>query len=348
MLVKAHAAAMHLQHLDPAVRLYVFGGPDDAAAGALRDQVVAAVGPDAERVDVALGTIESTPSILADEAASISLFGGQRWISVSASSGSGDELMPAVENLMAVPVAGCPVVVTVNGLTARSKLVKLAERDDRIIASICYPATARELGPMVAAMARPLGLSLDAEVVRALGQATANDRGLIASELEKLAIYCDADPAMPHSVTMEDWRAIGAAVDDADLTPAINAAFGGRLSVLPQLLADLTIQDRLDIRLIRAMMARAHLIARLRLAVDGGQSLDVAMTAQGSAIFWKEKDAIKQQAGRWSASRIARAIERLHALERQLKAPESAGALLVRDVMLGFARAAAQEGRARA
>lgn len=346
MLVKAHSAPQQLRRLNPAIRFFLFGGPDDSMACALRDQTVAAIGPDAERVDVSVATIQSTPSILADEAASISLFGGRRWVSVTIPSGSGDELASAVDNLLMTQAGDCPVIATVAGLTARSRLVKLAEKDDRVFAVICYAATARELGPLVDGIARPLGLTLDADVVRALGQATGNDRGLIASEIEKLALYVDATPDQPQRATMSDWLAIGAEVDDADLSPAINAAFGGRLTALPTALAELAAQDALDIRLVRALMARAQLIARLRVGIEGGQSIDQVMANQGRGIFWKERAAVEAQVSRWPALRIARAISRLHGLERALKTPDNAGPLLVRDALLGFARAAAQGGRA--
>lgn len=348
MLVKAGSAPQQLHRLNPAIRLFLFGGGDDAAARALRDLAVAGIGPDAERVDLSMATVESTPSILADEAASISLFGGTRWVSITIPSGGGDDLIPAVENLLAAPVGGCPIIATVAGLTNRSKLVKLAETDERIFAVICYPVEDRGLAPMVNAIARPLGLTLGSDVIRALGQATGNDRGLITSEVEKLALYLDAAPDRPQTATMDDWRAIGAEVDDTNLSPVVNAVFGGQVAALPATLADLAAQDALNIQLIRAMMRRAHLLAQLRLAIDSGQSSGQAAAAAGRAIFWKEKEAVETQINRWPAPRIARAISRLHALERAMKASGNAGPLLMRDALLGFARAAAQRDRPRA
>ncbi len=341
MLVKAHLAARSLARLDPAVRLYLFGGPDETASRALRDRVVAAIGSEAERVDLNPEKVRDDPAIIADEAASISLFGGRRWVSVSVASGNGDELVPAIENLLSATAAGNPVVVTVAGLTGKSRLTKLAEKDPQAIAVISYLADVKDVGPLAQALAEPLGLTLTADVVRAIAQASGGESGLIAREIEKLALYCDAAPDNRKRAALPDWQAIGADIDDAQLGETINATFGGLAALLPRCLAELDAVGAIDIRLVRAMMARAHLLARLRVAVDGGISARQVVASQGKAIFWKDADAVVRQLERWNARQLARAITRLHGLERDLKAPDNPGSILVQNALLQFARVAA-------
>ncbi|MDP8994406.1 MAG: DNA polymerase III subunit delta, partial [Pseudomonadota bacterium] len=103
-------------------RFFLLHGPDEAGSRGLLKALAAAAGEDAERVDLAGAELKGDPARLADEAASISLFGGARYIVVEP---AGDETVPALEALLAAPTAGNPVAVIAGSLKPSSKLLKL-------------------------------------------------------------------------------------------------------------------------------------------------------------------------------------------------------------------------------
>src|SRR3546814_14865339 len=80
------------------------------------------MGPDAERIDLDGAALKIDPARLADEAASISLFGGARWIRVTL---AGDEALPAIEGLLQAAQAGNPVIPIGGPLKTISKILKL-------------------------------------------------------------------------------------------------------------------------------------------------------------------------------------------------------------------------------
>src|SRR3546814_17539813 len=84
--------------------------------------------------------LSQDPSLLAAEAASMSLFSSARIIKLELS-GSGDDSLAAVEALLAAETAINPVVATGASVTAKSKLVKLVEGSDHAVAAICYQPT---------------------------------------------------------------------------------------------------------------------------------------------------------------------------------------------------------------
>lgn len=341
MLLKSQAAARSLATLNPAIRLYVLGGPDESLSRSLMATIARSVGRDAERIDFAAAKLKDDPALLADEAASISMFGGPRWICISLMSGGGDDVLPAIENLMAAPVAGNPVVVIGGSITAKSKLFKLAEKDAAAIGVIAYAPTADEAAKIAEQIAADEGLLLSRDVARAIAAATGGDQGLIAQEVAKLALYLDAAPGQKVEADGAAWRAIGADLPEEDIGAAVNIVFDGKLAELPELFVTLHATGVADIRLVRSLAMRAHLLARLRSAVDGGQSPRQVVEAQGKAIFWKEKDGIVRQLGKWDSDRLARLIDRLHRLERELKAPMNAETLLLRHALTDMARVAA-------
>lgn len=341
MLLKAQGAARTLATLNPDVRLYVLAGPDESLSRSLMGVIARSVGKDAERVDFAPAKLKDDPALLVDEAASISMFGGPRWICITVFSGGGDDVLPAVENLLAAPAAGNPVVVIGASMTGKSKLVKLAEKDPAAIAIIAYAPTAEDAARTAAELGAAEGMDISREVARAIASATGGDQGLIAQEITKLALYVDASPRSKVEVGIEAWRAIGADLPEEDMGAAVNLVFEGRLTDLPELFVTLNATGVADIRLVRSLAIRAHLLARLRAAVDAGQSPRQVVEAQGKAIFFKEKESITRQLGKWDSPRLARLIERLHQLERDLKAPMNAETLLLRQTLVDMARVAA-------
>jgi DNA polymerase-3 subunit delta len=60
------------------------------------------------------------------------------------------------------------------------------------------------------------------------------------------------------------------------------------------------------------------LLARLRAEVEQGNSVGAVMASSGKSLFWKEKDVVGVQLGRWRGALIAKAIGRLVEAERDV------------------------------
>ena len=344
LLPSARVAAA-LARPDPSIRLWVIGGEGDSENGKWRDQIAASIGSDAERIDVTSSQLRDTPSILADEAAAIGLFGGPRWISVTINSGSGDELIEPAANLLAAPAAGNVVVATVAGLTKRSRLTKALENEAMAAVILTYAPEAKGGLPAVRQAANAEGLRLSDALAATISEACGHDAGIIAQEVRRLALYCDADTDNMVSATAEDWAAIAAVAHDEDVDDAINTILCGRLDALPAVLARLDMSGALGIGLIRRMAGRVQTLARLRIDIDNGRRAEELLRNPASGIHFRQHGAAIDQLRRWDGARLARAMVRLHGLERDCKAAANPADLLVRHMMLDFARVAASARR---
>ncbi len=69
-----------LSRLDPAVRFTLLTGPDEATMEAVASHLLGLAGKDAERLDLTGSQLSQDPSLLAAEAASMSLFSPSRVI----------------------------------------------------------------------------------------------------------------------------------------------------------------------------------------------------------------------------------------------------------------------------
>lgn len=121
--MKANATQIRaaIEKLNPDTRLYLFHGPDEAGAADLAARLGKALGPEAERIDLDMKALREQPGRLADEAASLSLFGGARYVRVL---GVEEGAAEAIGLLLNAERAGNPVVAIGPGLKASGKLVK--------------------------------------------------------------------------------------------------------------------------------------------------------------------------------------------------------------------------------
>ena len=91
----------------------------------------------------------------------------------------------------------------------------------------------------------------------------------------------------------------------------VDSAAGGDAAALEAELTRLRAEGQEGITLIRAMLRRIGLLARLRAEVEQGNSVSAVMASAGKSLFWKEKDAVGAQLARWRGDLLAKAISRV-------------------------------------
>lgn len=338
--MKANRGQIEKALASPAdTRLFLLHGPDEAGSRALVQRLAAAMGPEAERIDLSGAELKSDPARLADEAAAFSMFGGARWILVEQ---AGDEATGALEALLEAPAAGNPVAIVAGSLRPASKLLKLALAAPTAMAFASYAPEARDADRLVADLARDHGLHIRGDVARRIAEAAGGNRAIIAQELAKFALYLDASPEGPKTLDHETVDAIGAGGEEGDLSRLVNGAAGGDAELLDAEIARLRAEGQEGITLIRAMLRRMTLLARLRAEVEQGSRVADVMASSGKSLFWKEKDEIARQVGRWRGNLVAKAIGRLLEAEREVMRPGGAGIVAADSELFAICRQAAR------
>lgn len=319
------------------VRLFLFHGPDEAGSHALAKRAAASLGPDAERIALSGGDLKGDPARLADEAASISMFGSSRYVLVSP---AGDETCEAVGALLSAPAAGNPVLLVAGALKATSKLLKAVLADPGAIAFASYLPDARDFDRLVGEMARDRGLSVEHGVAQRIAEAAGANRAVIEQELDKFALYAGAAPGKAVTIDHDVINAVGAALDEGDASALIDHVFNGNGRGAQAELARLRSEGAEGVTLIRAALRRAQLLARLRARVEQGQSPSSVIAAQGKSLFFKEKASVERQLGAWQADKIGRCLSRLLAAEQEVKRSGGPGPIAADAELLAIARQA--------
>ena len=317
------------------IRLYLLHGPDEAGAREMASRIARAVGPGAERVDLEPALLKSSPGRLADEAASLSLFGTARHIRVT---GAGEESVEACTMLLAAPRAGNPVVLIAPGVKGSSALVKLVTGDPRALACVFYLPDAGEADKIATSVAREFGLRTTGATATRIAAAAGADRAVMTRELEKIALFLDAAPERPRELDDAALDAIGADLGDSEISRAIDAAIDGGPDRLGDELAKLGVAGVSPIPVLRQLVRRLMALAELRGEIDSGANPNTLL----ERVFFRERAITARALRIWSAPRLNEAIDRVRRAERATMAPANAGGVLADAAMLGVARMAAR------
>ena len=324
-----------LDHPDPAIRFYLFHGPDEAGSRALAERLLKGLA--AEKFAMAGQSVKSDPALLADEAGAISMFGDRRalWLEPA-----GDEIAEGVEALLDAPACESPAIAVAGSLRKTSALLKLAEAHAAALSHVSYVPEGRDLERLVVDLGRDVGLRISSDLAQRIAAASAGNQAVVAQELEKFALFLAADPAGPRDLDPDTVDLLGADSAEADLMRLGDLALAGRMDDLLDELARLPHGGSDAIPILRALQRRLLMLAPLRARMERGDRVGDVMTSMGKALFWKDKPLVERLLSTWSADRLAEAAARISALERQIMLRPLADDAALGETLVTLARAA--------
>ena len=330
-----------LDQPDPAIRFYLFHGPDEAGSRALAERLLK--GLDAEKFVMSGQAVKADPASLADEAGAISLFGGMRAIWLEP---AGDEIAEGVTSLVDAPACESPVIAVAGSLRKSSALLKLAESHPGALSHVSYVPEGRDLERLVIDLGRQVGLRVSPDLAQRIAAGASGNQAVALQELSKFALYLGAGPDRPRDLDPETIDQLGADSAEADLMRLGDLALTGRMDQLLDELGRLPHGGSEAIPILRALQRRLLMLAPLRARVERGERVGDVMTSMGKALFWKDKSLIERLLSTWSAERLAEAAARVSGLERQIMLRPLADDAALGETLVTLARAAGRTRQA--
>ncbi|WP_366653939.1 DNA polymerase III subunit delta [Fodinicurvata sp. EGI_FJ10296] len=355
--IQPNKADAYLSRLPQETVVVVLYGPD---AGLVSDRGSAAIkaflgsGPD--KVDTGLaivnlraGDLKGDPARLVDEARSPSLLGGKRVVRLT-------EAPEAVAAALADLATSAPgevlVVIEAGDLKPSSALRKAAEASGSSVAAIgCYPLDNAAMGGFITETARANGLMLDTEAHQVLLDAIGSDRAVARRQIEKIALYLDepvseaGSTAESRHATADDVRQCVGDSAERSLDDLALAVADGAIAIVGRTFHASLEQGATTVGILRA--AQRHLL-KLVPAVDARESGMPAAKAVAEIkppVFWKHRDRVISQVGRWGSASLRSALDRLLEAEIQCKSTGIPDVSLAERTLFQIARLSGRPGR---
>jgi DNA polymerase III subunit delta len=320
----------------PAHAIIVVYGPDrglvsERAGNIAKNTGVALDDPfSAIRLDAA--DIDADPPRLADEAATISMFGGKRLIWVKGT--GGPKFISAVTSLCEHPPTDALVLIEAGELKKDSALRKVAEKSAAAVTLPCYADEGRGIETLIDEMLNQHRLSIDLDARQWLKARLGGDRLASRSELEKLALYTMGQG----KITLEDARQSAGDVSALSIDAVIEAVMTGNAAAADAAFGKLVTGKQPTALVLSAMIRQLQTLLPLRESMErDNKSIATLVAAWRPPLFGPRKTFIEQALANWPLDSIARALERLSFATLEARRKSVLEDEIIRFALLGLA-----------
>ena len=316
MKLPAGRVEAFLRRPDPGIRAVLLYGPDAGLVRERADALGRTVAPDLHdpfRVaDLNGAAIAADPARLYDEAAQISLMGGQRLVRVREIA---DGQSAVFSRFLADPPGDGLVVVEAGDLAARAALRRLFDDAPCGVAIGCYPDSARDLAEVIRETLGAHRIVASRDALDFLATHLGGDRLLTRAELEKLALYAGDGGR----VELEDAQLSTADSAALSLDDAVLAAAEGDGAALDRALSRVFQEGESPVSVIRATLRHMQRLHALSARTAAGEPVDSVLRGARPPIFFKQQDSFRRQLARWREPQLRRQLDALADAETQLK-----------------------------
>jgi DNA polymerase III subunit delta len=333
----AQRVAAFLQRPDPDVRAVLLYGSDAGLVRERGDALARTICRDLRDpfriADLSPAALAGDPALLADEAAQLSLTGGQRVVRVR---GAADALARRFASFLEGPPGDALIIAEAGELSAASALRRAFENARCAVAIGCYPDNLRDRATVIRESLAETKVTASRDATQYLVEHLGGDRMATRSELEKLALYAGEGGR----VELDDaHRSVG---DGAalELDDAVMAAAEGDITRLDRVLDRVFQEGETPVTVARAMLRHLHRVHVLAARVACGTAVDEVLRSARPPIFFKHQDSVRRQLGRWREPELRTALDRLARAEIDMKTTGFPAETLCRQAMLTTALAA--------
>jgi DNA polymerase III subunit delta len=284
---------------DPARPVVLVFGPD---AGLVSERAGALVKASVDDVNdpFALARLEgedvaAEPSRLVEEALTMPLFGGRRAVWLKAGSRN---IAPAVEALLAAPLAECRVVIEAGDLRRNVPLRALCERAKNAAALPCYADSERDRARLIDDEMRAAGLTLAPDARALLVPLLGGDRAASRNEIRKLALYAHGRG----QVSVEDVTAVVSDASALALEDIVDAAFAGRPAELETQLAKARTAGSTAGSILFNTQRQLAQLHKWRTTIETGGSFSLDNVQP--PLHFRRKTLVEAALRAWSAARL--------------------------------------------
>ena len=321
-VVKGAAAKSFLERRDPNVKAVLIYGPDGGLVRERSDQLARQVVADLKDpfnfIELTEAELKSDPPRLADEAAALSMMGGDRVIRVRTGGESAARIILDVLKTIDSDTLKTSALILVEAgeLAPRSGLRKGFEKSNAGAALPCYADSTADIRTLIETTLLGEEVSIDRDALEFLADNLGEDRGVTRSELEKIALYGKGGG---NSLTLEEVTDLIASEGDADFDSAAFAVADGDLKTVEMYLSRAQTAGANSVTLLRALARHFDRLCDAKGAMETGQNSAQAMKSLRPPVFFARTRQFEGQLQRWSSARLSEALRLIFSAERDVK-----------------------------
>jgi DNA polymerase-3 subunit delta len=341
--VKAHEVDHYLKQPNPAHRVCLIYGPDAGLVSERARMLATTSGADLNdpfsSVSLDADAAAADPQRIADEAHTVSMFGGNRlvWIKGQTQKNLANALQPVLDQ----PPLDCFIIIEAGDLKKSSPLRTRIEKAPSAIALPCYQDQVRALQTVIDQELEKSNLTIEPPARQMLVSLLGDNRMASRGEVQKLCLYVGDDG----SVTVDHVARIVGDTSLLALDAVVDAASTGDIATMEHTYFRLIARGTAVFQVVGAAQRHFQMLHLARCQMDI-KNIAAASLVKGlrPPINFQRKDIVAKALSIWRLPAIERALSRLETVSLETRKNSALAVSLTSTALLAIAIEARQSG----
>ncbi len=335
--LKAHEVDTFIAKSAPGFRIYLIYGQDRGLVSERSATIASGLKIPLDDpfsvVKLEASVIHADPARLADEALTVSMFGGERLVWIK-DAGNEKGLVEALKALAASPPDAATVIIEADDLKPASALRSLCENSPAIMALPCYADDAKGVDRLIDSQLAEARLTISLDARTLLKGSLGGDRLALRRELEKLVLYANG----MGQITLVDVQAVVGDVSSSAMDELVDAILGGNAITLDETFSKLTERGTSIQAILSALVRQLNSLLAQRSDMENeGKSASAAVASARPPIFFNRKALIERVLSNTRTETLLRYLARSQSTMLEARKNASLATVICHRTLLAMA-----------
>ena len=244
-----------------------------------------------------------------------------------------DKILKIIDEIDSKNIEDIKIILNADNLEKKSKLRSLFEKDKKYICVPFYPDTDQTLSKFTYDFLKKKNISISPSNINLIVNKCNGDREILLNELNKIEYFSKNGK----KITAENIAKITNLIENHSISELIDNCLAKNKKKIVNILNENNFNNDDCILITRTFLNKAKKILKLSSEFQNNKNIDLTISSAKPAIFWKDKEIIKQQIYKWTPENISQLIYKLSEIELLIKKNINNSVNIITDFLLNHA-----------
>ena len=247
-----------------------------------------------------------------DEILSSSLFYAEKLVIINQTT---DKILKNIEYIYNKKINGLILIINSDFLEKKSKLRNFFEKEKELISVPFYPDTTQTLSFLANKFFKEKKISISQSNINLIINKCNGDREFLENELSKIDFFL----YNKKSIETHELSKLINLIENHSISDLLDNCLINNARKVLIILNENNFNNEDCIIIIKTFLAKTKKILKLANNYAKNNNLEMTISESKPPIFWKEKDAVKQQLQKWKPDMLKKLIANINQVELELK-----------------------------
>ena len=247
-----------------------------------------------------------------DEILSSSLFYAEKLVIINQTT---DKILKNIEYIYNKKINGLILIINSDFLEKKSKLRNFFEKEKELISVPFYPDTTQTLSFLANKFFKEKKISISQSNINLIINKCNGDREFLENELSKIEFFL----YNKKSIETHELSKLINLIENHSISDLLDNCLINNSRKVLLILNENNFNNEDCIIIIKTFLAKTKKILKLANNYAKNNNLEMTISESKPPIFWKEKDAAKQQLQKWKPDMLKKLIANINQVELELK-----------------------------